>query len=138
MKVLNVNTEFVDSKDQVTPNHIDHTFDIVSPRTSYITYLTLETNPIRKLQARKLPLSKELPSLVEAVKEYSQIAKELEFLKMQMTKEIMTQILESEQVGRKLLLEGRLQMVALFVEVLNPIDPIGVFLHLVAFDIMFF
>jgi hypothetical protein len=29
-------------------------------------------------------------------------------------------------------------MVALFVEVLNPIDPIGVFLHLVAFDIMFF
>jgi hypothetical protein len=41
---------------------------------------------------------------------------------MQMTKEIMTQILESEQVGRKLLLEGQLQMVALFAKVLKPRD----------------
>jgi hypothetical protein len=41
---------------------------------------------------------------------------------MQMTKEIMTQILESEKVGRKLLLEGQLQMVAIFVEILKPRD----------------
>jgi hypothetical protein len=39
---------------------------------------------------------------------------------MQMTKEIMTQILKSEQVGRKLLLEGQLQMATIFVEVLKP------------------
>ncbi len=39
-----------------------------------------------------------------------------------MTKEIMTQILESEQVGRKLLLEGQLQMVALFAKVLKRRD----------------
>jgi hypothetical protein len=55
-------------------------------------------------------LSREFPSITKTIKEYSQIAKELEFLKMQ----IMTQILESEQVGRKLLLEVQLQMVAFF------------------------
>jgi hypothetical protein len=42
---------------------------------------------------------------------------------MQMTKKITTQILKSEQVGRKLLLEGQLQMAALFVEVLKPRNP---------------
>jgi hypothetical protein len=41
---------------------------------------------------------------------------------MQRIKEIMTQILDNEQVGRKLLLEGQLQMV-IFVEVLKPKDP---------------
>jgi hypothetical protein len=56
----------------------------------------------------------ESPSIAEAIKKYSQIAKELKLLKMQMTKEIMTQILESEQVGRKFLLESQLQMAALF------------------------
>jgi hypothetical protein len=44
---------------------------------------------------------------------------------MKMTKEIATQILKTEQVGRKLLLEGQLQMVVLFVEVLKPRDPAG-------------
>ncbi len=43
---------------------------------------------------------------------------------MQMTKEITTHILESEQVGRKLLLEGQLYMATLLVEVLKPKDPI--------------
>jgi hypothetical protein len=33
---------------------------------------------------------------------------------MQMTKKITTQILKIEQVGKKLLLEGQLQMVAFF------------------------
>jgi hypothetical protein len=40
-----------------------------------------------------------------------------------MTKKITTQILESEQVRRKLLLEGQLQMDVLFAEVLKPRDP---------------
>jgi len=44
---------------------------------------------------------------------------------MQMKKKIMTQILKSEQVGKKLLLEDQLQMDVLFVEVLKPRDPIG-------------
>jgi len=70
-------------------------------------------------------LSGESPSIVEIIKEYSQTTKELKFSKMQMTKEITTQILKSEQVERKLLLEGQLQMVVLFVEVLKPRDLVG-------------
>jgi hypothetical protein len=38
---------------------------------------------------------------------------------MQLTKEITTQILKNEQVGKKLLLEGQLQMVAIFAKVLK-------------------
>lgn len=59
---------------------------------------------------------------------------------MQMTKEITTQILKSEQVGRKLLLEGQLQMASLFTKVLKPKDPTWpiVLLQVVACDIMFF
>jgi hypothetical protein len=44
---------------------------------------------------------------------------------MQITKEITTQILESEQVGRKLLLDGQLQMVVIFAEILKPRNPAG-------------
>jgi hypothetical protein len=68
---------FVDSNDHVTPNHtFDQAFDIMSLRTR----ACLE----------------ESPSIVETIKKYSQITKELELLVMQMTKEIMTQILGSE------------------------------------------
>jgi hypothetical protein len=42
---------------------------------------------------------------------------------MQMTKKIITQIIESEQVGRKLLIDGQLQMDVLFAEVLKPRNP---------------
>jgi hypothetical protein len=48
----------------------------------------------------------------------------MEILKMQMTKDITTQILENEQAGKKLLLEGQLQMVVLFAKVLKPKDPL--------------
>jgi len=44
---------------------------------------------------------------------------------MQMTNEITTQILKSEQIGKKLLLEVQLQMVVLFAEVLNPRNLVG-------------
>jgi hypothetical protein len=50
-------------------------------------------------------------SIIETIKKYLQTTKELEFLKMQMTKEITTQILESEKFGKKMLLEGQLQII---------------------------
>jgi hypothetical protein len=70
-------------------------------------------------------LSRESPSIAKAIKKYSKTTKELELLKMQMTKKIKTQILESEQVGRKLSSEAQLLMDVLFVEVLKPKEPIG-------------
>jgi hypothetical protein len=42
---------------------------------------------------------------------------------MQMTKEIMTQILKNEQVGRKLLFESQIKMAIFFAKVLKPRDP---------------
>ncbi len=41
---------------------------------------------------------------------------------MQMTKEITTQILNNEKIGKKLLSKGQLQIVTFFVEVLKPRD----------------
>jgi hypothetical protein len=68
-------------------------------------------------------LFEESPSIIKAIKKHSHTTKELELLKMQMTKEIMTQILKSEQVGRKLLLKGQLQIIVFFNEVLKPQNP---------------
>jgi hypothetical protein len=42
----------------------------------------------------------ESPSITKVIKEYSHTTKELKLLNMQMTKEIMTQFLENEQVGK--------------------------------------
>ncbi len=39
-----------------------------------------------------------------------------------MTEKITTQMFQSEQIGRKLIVQGQLQMAALFAEVLNPKD----------------
>jgi hypothetical protein len=47
----------------------------------------------------------------------------MEILKMQMTRDIMTQINENEQARRKLFLGGQLQMAAPFPEELKPKDP---------------
>jgi hypothetical protein len=68
-------------------------------------------------------LFEESPSVAKAIKKYSQIAKKLKLLKIQMTKEITNQILKIEQVGKKLLLEGQLQMATFFAKVLKPKDP---------------
>jgi hypothetical protein len=111
---------FVDSNDHVTANHtFNQAFDIVSPRTRACNLPSTIGKPNNKVTCKKRCLFGEFPSIAEAIKEYSQTAKELELLKKKMTKEIATQILESEQVGRKLLLKGQLQMAILFVEVLK-------------------
>jgi hypothetical protein len=47
----------------------------------------------------------------------------MEILKMQMTRDNMTQIHENEQARRKLFLEEQLQMAAPFLEELKPKDP---------------
>jgi hypothetical protein len=110
-------TIFVDSNGHVTPNHtFDQTYDIVSPRTKACQLLGTSGKPNKTTTSKKRCLFKESLSIAKTIKEYSQIVKELEFLKMQ----ILTQILESEQVGRKLLVEGQLPMVALFAKVLKP------------------
>jgi uncharacterized protein (UPF0371 family) len=52
--------------------------------------LGIRSKPNKKVTNKKWHLFKESPSIIEAIKEYSQTTKELELLKMQMIKEIMT------------------------------------------------
>jgi hypothetical protein len=85
----------VDSNDHVTPNHtVNQAFDIVSPKTTACNLPSTTGKPSNKVTCKKRCLSGESPSIAEAIKEYSQTAKELEVLKKKMTKEIETQILE--------------------------------------------
>jgi hypothetical protein len=80
---------FVDSNDHVTPNHtFDQTFDIVSPKTRACNLLGTRNKPNKKATSKKWCFFRESPSLAKAIKEYSHIAKELDLLKMQVTKEI--------------------------------------------------
>jgi hypothetical protein len=96
---------FVDSNDLVRPKHtFNQSFDIVSFRTRACNLPSTKGKPNKKTTSKKWCLVGESPSIAKAIKKYSQIAKELELLKMQMTNKIMTHILKSEQVGRKLLL----------------------------------
>jgi hypothetical protein len=43
--------------------------------------------------------------------------KEIEKVKMEITKTIVTQMFQSQEIGRKLIVQGQLQMATLFVEV---------------------
>ncbi len=62
-------------------------------------------------------------SLQRVIKKYAQIAQKMEDLKMQLPRDITTQILENKQVKRKMHLDGQLQMTTLFVQVRKPGEP---------------
>jgi hypothetical protein len=44
-----------------------------------------------------MQISRESPSILRAIKKYTQIAKEMQMLKMKMTQDIAKQILDNEQ-----------------------------------------
>jgi hypothetical protein len=78
---------FVDSNDHVTSNHtFNQASDLVSPRTRACNLPGTIDKPNNKITHKKRCLSGESPSIAEAIKEYSQTAKELEILKKKMTK----------------------------------------------------
>jgi hypothetical protein len=101
---------FSNANEDVTTNQLfNHTFDVVSPRTRACNLPSTKGKSNKKLTNRKIQLFRD-PSIIEAIKKYSQTIEEMELLEMQMTSEITIQILENEQARRKLPLEGQLQM----------------------------
>jgi hypothetical protein len=48
------------------------------------------------------------------------VVKEIEFKKMEMTKFITFQVLQSEEKGKQMMIQGQLQLVVLFLNVLKP------------------
>ncbi len=56
----------------------------------------------------------------DAIKKISTSVKGIEKMMMEMTEKITTHILQSEQIGGKLIEQGQLQMAALFAKYLKP------------------
>jgi hypothetical protein len=109
----------------VTTNQVfNRAFDVVLPRTWACNLPSTKSKSNKKITNRKRCLFRG-PSIIEAIKKYSQTTKEMELLEMQMTREITIQILENEQARRKLFLEGQLQVATLFDKVLKPKNPLG-------------
>jgi len=50
----------------------------------------------------------------------SQVVKEIELKRMEMTKFITSQMLQSEEKGKQMMIQGQLQLVVLFANVLKP------------------
>jgi hypothetical protein len=87
---------FANSNDHVTPNYTSNqTSTIVSPKTRACNLPGTKGKPNKKATSKKRCLSRESLSIAKTIKKYSYTTKELELLKMQMTKRVMTQILES-------------------------------------------
>ncbi len=82
--------------------------DLVSPKTKACNLPNARSKPNKKITNKKRHLFGTSPSIIETIKEYAKNAKKMEILKIEMTQDITKQILEYEQIGRKLLLEGQL------------------------------
>jgi len=71
------------------------TFDLVSPRTKACNLPSIRGKPNKKTTNKKRQISRESPSILRAIKKNTQIAKEMQMLKM--TQDITKQILNNEQ-----------------------------------------
>jgi hypothetical protein len=58
--------------------------------------------------------------IASAIKEFSEGVKKIEKMKMEMIERIVIQMFQNEHIGRKLIVQGQLQMATLFAEVLKP------------------
>jgi hypothetical protein len=75
------------------------TFDLVSCRTKACKLPSIRGKPNKKATNEKRQIFKEFPSILRAIKKNTQIAKEMQMLKMKMTQDITKQILNNEQTS---------------------------------------
>jgi hypothetical protein len=66
---------------------------------------------------KKIKLDVGSYTIVDAIKKSLEGVKEIEMMKMEITKTITTQMFQSEETSRKLIVQGQLQMATLFVEI---------------------
>jgi uncharacterized protein YoxC len=71
------------------------------------------------MQNKRRKLDAGSSTIADAIKEFSEGVKEIEKMMMEMIERIATHIFWSEQTSRELIVQGQLQMVALFGEVLK-------------------
>jgi hypothetical protein len=59
-------------------------------------------------------------AIVDAINNFTHVVKEIELKKMKMTKFITCQMLQSEDNEKKMMIQGQLELDALFANVLKP------------------
>jgi hypothetical protein len=77
---------------------LKQTFDLVSPRTKACNLPGIRGKPNKKATKKKGKYVESLhPFILRDIKKYTQIAKEMQMLKMKMTQDITKNILDNEQ-----------------------------------------
>jgi uncharacterized protein YoxC len=76
----------------------------------------------KRMENKRKKLDVGSSTIVDAIKKISISVKEIEKMMMETTERIITQIVQSEQIGRELIEQGQLQMTTLFIEYLKPND----------------
>jgi hypothetical protein len=59
-------------------------------------------------------------TIAEAINNFTHVLKEIELKRMEMTKFITFQMLQSKEKGKQMMIQGQLQLVVLFANVLKP------------------
>ncbi len=77
-------------------------------------------NLIRSLQKKNRRLFIDSFVIANAIINFIHVVKEIEMKKMEMIKFITFQMLQSEENGKQTMIQGQLQMVLLFIDVLKP------------------
>jgi hypothetical protein len=135
IKVVNVS----DEEDVQTPRMHDnpkrqtHVFGDdkanvrITPSASYDSPITKACNlPCvqgklnKKLKRKKRWLSISSYIITNAINNFTHLVKEIELKKMEMTKFVTSQMLQNEKKGKQMMIQGQLQLVALFIDVLKP------------------
>jgi hypothetical protein len=103
---------------------------LVAPTTTLLSPRSRACqNPHAPCQVNKSANKRKLTvgdlTIADAIKYGFDGVQESEKMKMQVTKEITSQILESEQQGRQLYFQSQLQMASLIVEAFKPKDTTG-------------
>ncbi len=80
----------------------------------------MQGKPNKKLEKKKKRLFIGSFVLANAIINFIRVLKEIEMKKVEMIKFITFQLLQSEEKGKQMMIQGQLQMVALFIDVLKP------------------
>jgi hypothetical protein len=80
----------------------------------------VQGKPNKKLEKKKKRLFIGSFVLANAIINFIRVLKEIEMKKVEMIKFITFQLLQSEEKGKQMMIQGQLQMVALFIDVLKP------------------
>jgi hypothetical protein len=72
----------------------------------------MQRKPNKKLERKKMRLSIGLSTIVDAINNFTHVVKDIELKKMEMTKFITCQMLQSEEKCKQMMIQGQLQLVA--------------------------